>query len=69
MRDHVQKTIFFESESDQAEQRLLRWVFASDLDEVQKHVLRETIEAISLIANIAEDGADHLLIYAIKRLV
>ena len=67
VRDHVQQAIFFESESDRIEQRLLRSIYSSDLDGFDKLVLREAVEATSYIANLAEDAADHLLIYAIKR--
>ncbi len=69
VRDHVQQAIFFESESDRVEQRLLRAIFESDLPLVEKQMLREAVESTSYIANLAEDAADHLLIYAIKRTI
>ncbi len=67
VRDHVRQTIFYESESDGIERRLLESIYASDHPLEVKRMLRENVEAIGWIANVAEDVADHLLIYAIKR--
>jgi len=69
VRDHVQQAIFFESESDRVEHRLLHAIYGSDLPPFDKAALREAVEDTSYIANLAEDAADHLLIYAIKRTI
>ena len=67
VRDHVQKSGFHESEADKIEKRVLRAIYSSDLPAERKLALREGIQYIGLLADEAEDCADHLLIYAIKR--
>ena len=67
VRDHAKKASFYESQSDAVEKRLLRAVYSSDLPLDRKMALREGIEFVGLLADLAEDCADHLLIYAIKR--
>lgn len=67
VRDHVQKAAFFESESDAVEKRLLRAVYQSELPLEKMMALREAIEFVGYLADAAEDCADHLLIYGIKR--
>ena len=67
VRDHVQKAVFYESESDAVEKRLLKKVYHSDLPLERKMSLREGIEFVGYLADAAEDCADRLLIYAIKR--
>lgn len=67
VRDHVQKASFYESEADAAEKRLLRAVYSSDLPLERKMMLREGVEFVGFLADAAEDCADRLLIYSIKR--
>ena len=67
VRDFAQQASFFESESDAVETRLLQAIYGSELPLDQKQALRENVEVIGYIAHVAEDVADHLLIYAIKR--
>ena len=67
VRDHATRTIFLESEADKLSTRLQRSVFSSDLPLERKMHIRYFIERIDDIANEAEDLADSLLIYTIKR--
>ncbi|MGF1697263.1 DUF47 family protein [Vibrio kyushuensis] len=67
VRDHVHKVIFVESEADRVSTRMKQKVFSSELDLAQKIHIRYFIERIDNVANHAEDIADSLVIYAIKR--
>jgi len=49
--------------------KLKKAIFSSDLDLAKKLHLREFVEHIDNIADLAEDVADRLAIYAIKRIV
>ncbi len=69
VRDHGAKTIFLESEADKISTRLQRAIFAADLPLERKIHLRYFVERIDDIANAAEDLADALQIYTIKRRV
>ena len=67
VRDHTTRTIFLESEADKLSTRLQRSVFSSDLPLERKMHIRYFIERIDDVANEAEDLADTLQIYTIKR--
>ncbi|MEH0664977.1 DUF47 family protein [Vibrio scophthalmi] len=67
VRDHVHKVIFVESEADKLSTRMKQKVFSSDMELAQKIHIRYFIERIDNVANFAEDIADSLVIYAIKR--
>lgn len=67
VRDHVHKVLFCESEADKISTKLKRKIFSSELELAQKIHMRYYIERIDLVANHAEDIADSLIIYAIKR--
>ena len=67
VRDHVHKVIFVESEADKISTRMKQKVFSSDLELAQKIHIRYFIERIDNVANYAEDIADSLVIFAIKR--
>ncbi|MCZ6488054.1 MAG: DUF47 family protein [Gammaproteobacteria bacterium] len=67
VRDHNAKVIFYETEADKKGTRLQRAIFASDLSLDRKMHLRYFVERIDELANSAEDVADTLAIYAIKR--
>ena len=67
VRDHCAKTIFLESEADKLSSKLQRAVFSSDLPLERKMHIRYFVERIDDIANEAEDLADSLHIYTIKR--
>jgi hypothetical protein len=69
VRDHLNKIHHFESESDQAAEDLNRLIFRSDLSLGEKQQLRYFTKRIDRIADRAEDVADRLAIYTIKRSV
>lgn len=63
------KVMLYEKEADAAGTKLKTAIFRSDLDLAKKLHLREFVEQIDNIADLAEDVADRLAIYAIKRTV
>jgi hypothetical protein len=69
VRDHCSKTIFLETEADKIGTKLQRAIFASALPLERKMHLRYFVERIDELANSAEDVADELQIYTIKRRV
>jgi predicted phosphate transport protein (TIGR00153 family) len=69
VRDHIKKVHFWEHEADKIEQRIKRKVFGSNEveDLGQKIHMRYFAEQISQFADEAEDVAERLEVYAIKR--
>lgn len=67
VRDHGSKTIFLETEADKIGTKLQRAIFSSSLPLERKMHLRYFVERIDELANSAEDVADALQIYTIKR--
>ena len=67
IQDHMHKVLFYESEADKVLKNLKRGIFKSDLDLAHKVHLRFFAERIAWISDLAEDIADDLVIYAIKR--
>jgi len=67
VRDHCAKVMFYEHEADVVSSRLQRAIFSLSLPLDQKIHLRYFVERIDELANAAEDVADALTIYAIKR--
>ena len=62
------KVILYEKEADKISLNLKTAIFDSSLDLSFKIQLREFADRIDGIADLAEDVADRLAIYAIKRL-
>jgi hypothetical protein len=58
----------YEKEADKISTNLKIALFESDLELVSKLHLREFVDRIDGVADLAEDVADRLTIYAIKRL-
>lgn len=63
------KVRLYEKEADIIGSNLKIAIFDSDLDLANKLHMREFVEQIDSIADMAEDVSDRLAIYAIKRLV
>ena len=67
VRDNIREVVRLESDADRISSPLQRKIFSSDLDLAHKTNLRYFVERIDELANQAEDVADQLAIYAIKR--
>ena len=67
--DHNHKVMFFEKEADKVSTKLKRSIFESDQELSQKMHLRYFVEEIDNVSDWAEDVADRLAIYTIKRTV
>lgn len=67
--DHNHKVMFYEKEADKVSTKLKQAIFGSDLDLSHKMHLRNFVEHIDNIADWAEDVADRLAIYVIKRTI
>ena len=67
VRDNAHKVVFYERESDKQCSFLARKIFDSDLSLERKMHLRYFVEKIDRICDQAEDIADEIQIYAIKR--
>ncbi len=67
--DHLHKAYYHEKEGDRAAEALKRRIFASDIDLARKIHIRDTVRDIDNVSDAAEDVADRLTIYAIKRTV
>lgn len=67
VRDHSHKVIFYETEADKICTKLKTAIFDSDLPLERKMHLRYFVERVDDAANAAEDAADELAIYTIKR--
>ena len=67
VREKIREVVRLESEADEISSPLQRKIFSSDLDLAHKTNLRYFVERIDELANQAEDVADQLAIYAIKR--
>jgi len=67
--DHNHKVMFFEKEADKVSSKLKHAIFGSDLHLSRKTHLRNFVEHIDNVADLAEDIADRLAIYAIKRTI
>jgi predicted phosphate transport protein (TIGR00153 family) len=66
--DHMYKVMFYEKEADKVSTKLKRAIFGqAELHLSQKIHLKSFTEHIDNVADMAEDVADRLSIYAIKR--
>ena len=69
VKDNLYKVHHFEKEADEISDRLKRAIFASDLDLAQKIHLRYFALNVEKVSDEAEQVADRLAIYAIKRTI
>jgi predicted phosphate transport protein (TIGR00153 family) len=67
VRDHLHKVNFLEAEADKLAMYLKRQIFESSLPLERKMHLRDFVDLVDAIADEAEDVADWLAIYTIKR--
>ena len=67
VRDHSHKVMFYEHEADKISSRIKRKAFDSDLPLANKIHIRHFVDLIDQVADDAEDIADQLAIYVIKR--
>jgi predicted phosphate transport protein (TIGR00153 family) len=67
--DYNHKVLVYEKEADKISTQLKQDIFDSDLNLSRKIHLRNFVEQIDNVADWAEDVADRLAIYAIKRTV
>lgn len=68
VEDFINKVHFYEHEADDVEENLKRTVFQSNISKFSRKVhLRYFVEKISLVSDEAEDVAERLSVYAIKR--
>ncbi|NOQ41108.1 MAG: DUF47 family protein [Desulfuromusa sp.] len=65
--DHLHKVSFWETEGDKTSTRLQKAIFSADLRLSEKMQLRDIVKEIDKIADRAEDLADGLAIFVIKR--
>ena len=69
VKDNLYKVHHFEKEADGISDRLKRSIFASDLDLAHKIHLRNFALNVEKVSDRAEEVADRLAIYAIKRTI
>ncbi len=67
VRDYTHKVYIKEQESDSSYNDLKKAIFASDMDLANKLQLDLFVTEVTNIADIAEDCADELLIFTLKR--
>lgn len=67
VEDHLYKVAFYEEEVDELSRGLKRDIFASDMPLAQKMHLRSFIDMLDDISDEAEDAAEDLAIFNIKR--
>lgn len=67
VEDHLYKVSFYEDEVDELARGIKRDIFASDMPLAQKIHLRSFIDMLEDIADEAEDAAEDLAIFNIKR--
>ncbi len=67
VRDHIDKVMFYEEESDRISEKMLARLFESKEDLCQKLHVRDFIDQVENISDEAEDVCDRVAIAAIKR--
>lgn len=67
--DHIHKVYFYEREADRLADRLKRKIFAKEMELARKIHLRYFCLHVETLSDRAEDVADRLSIYTIKRTI
>lgn len=67
--DHIHKVYFYEKEADRIADRLKRSIFTREIDLAHKIHLRYFCLHVETLSDRAEDVADRLSIYTIKRTI
>jgi predicted phosphate transport protein (TIGR00153 family) len=67
--DYMHKVIFYESEADKINHRVLAMAFDADSDLAYKNQVRHFVLHVDSIADVAEDVADRLAIFSLKRAI
>jgi len=67
VRDYINKTLFYEKESDRISEKIKREIFQKDIELSRKAHMRVFVHHIELIADEAEDVCDRLAIATAKR--
>ncbi|MEO8585823.1 MAG: DUF47 family protein [Acidobacteriota bacterium] len=67
--DHIHKVYFYEKEADRLADRLKRKIFTRDIDLAHKIHLRYFCLHVETLSDRAENVADRLAIYTIKRTI
>ena len=69
VKDHLHKVYFYEHEADRIGNNLKRLAFQMDIDLSTKFHLRYFVLNVQNVSDRAEDVADRLTIYTIKRTI
>ena len=69
VKDHLHKVLFFENEADRIGNNLKRKIFKMDMELSKKFHIRYFALHIQNVSDRAEEVADRLAIYAIKRII
>jgi predicted phosphate transport protein (TIGR00153 family) len=69
VKDHLHKVLFFENEADRIGNNLKRKIFKMDMELCKKFHLRYFALHIQNVSDRAEEVADRLAIYTIKRTI
>ncbi len=67
VKDHLHKVNYYEKEADRIAEKLTRHIFELKIDLSRKTHMRYFVNGIVYISDEAEDVADRLAIYTIKR--
>jgi len=67
VKDHLHKVYFYEKEADKIADRLKRHIYKLEIDLSNKMHLTNFVQHVDFLADRAEEVADRLSIYSIKR--
>ncbi|MDP8236518.1 MAG: TIGR00153 family protein [Candidatus Erginobacter occultus] len=67
VKESISRVVTFETEADRLEWETIKKLFKSDLDLARKLHLRELVEDIAFISDLAEDAAERLGVMIVKR--